>query len=345
MRPLLLPLSLAYGAGVVVRNWFFDIGLLRSQRVSVPVISVGNLSAGGSGKTPFVELLARKLTQKGKKVGVISRGYKRETRGTIVVSNGFAKCAEAADSGDEPAQMASKLSGVVVVVDEHRVRGALYAIQKFGVNVILLDDGFQHRYLHRDVDIVVVPAEEAAHPGWMIPGGNRREPVSSLNRADVIAISRCSSAQEFLAAKASIDSRSDKKVIGLATKVSAFKRASTGFSVDLAGLRGKSVVAFSGIGNPKQFEGTLHSLGLNVKDHSSFPDHHSYSEHELEELENVVRTSGADYLVTTEKDLARINSGGSTRNAFIGRAPLFYVEIEQSVIDGESTLNNILDRL
>jgi tetraacyldisaccharide 4'-kinase len=344
-RPLLLPLSYVYGAGVVIRNWLFDKGWLRSWSVSAPVISVGNLSSGGVGKTPLVEFLARRLTQKGKKVAIVSRGYKRKTRGMVVVSNGLTKCAQATDSGDEPAQMASKLTGVVVIVDEKRVRGALYAIQKFGVNLIILDDGFQHRYLRRDVDIVVLPVQEVSNPGWMLPGGNRREPISSLRRATIIGVSRCENLDQFLEAKASIRRWTDKEVMGLAIKVSSFRRASTGFSVDLGGLKGKSAVAFSGIGNPAAFEQTLRSLGLNLKSHSVFSDHHPYSDSELAKLEEAVRSQGADFLVTTEKDVARINTGEADRTAFLGRAPLFYVEIEQSVIQEESALNQLIDRL
>jgi tetraacyldisaccharide 4'-kinase len=158
VRPYLVPLVPFYAAGMVVRNWLFDMGFLRATQVDVPVISVGNLDAGGAGKTPLVEFLARTLAAKGRKVAIVSRGYGRTTSGMVVVSNGFVICAEASASGDEPAQMAAKLSGVRVVVDEVRSRGAQYAVSKLGADVIVLDDGFQHRYLRRNVDIVVIPA-------------------------------------------------------------------------------------------------------------------------------------------------------------------------------------------
>lgn len=344
MRPLLLPFVPVYGAGVAIRNWFFDIGVLQTHRVGVPVISVGNISVGGSGKTPFVELLAKRLTQKGRRVAIVSRGYKRRSRGTLVVSNGSIQCAEASDSGDEAAQMASKLAGVVVVVDEQRARGAAYAVQKFGVGVVVLDDGFQHRYLHRDADIVVLPAHDAAEPGRMLPAGNRREPLSSLRRATMIAVSRCETIDEFQRAKALLLRCVEKPVIGLNTTVSAFRRASTKFSLDLSGLKGRSVVAFSGVGNPRSFGRTLDGLGLEVKKHFVFPDHHFYQENELRELENSLREQRADYLVTTEKDIARLTSQDEGRKLFLERSPLFYVEIEQNVLAGESSLNEMIDR-
>ena len=345
MRSLLLPISYLYGAGVFLRNLFFDLGILKSQSVGVTVISVGNLSAGGAGKTPFVELLVKKLTQRKHRAAVVSRGYKRATTGMLVVSNGNVRCAEASDSGDEPAQMASKLDGAVVIVDEKRVRGAIYAREKFGADVIVLDDGFQHRYIRREVDIVVMPAAEARQPGRMLPAGNRREPWSSLRRASMIAISRCQSDADFEDALEIMRRWSDAPVIGLSTKVSAFRRASTRFSVDLGGLKGKSVMAFSGIGNPTSFENTLMTLGVNVKKHMVFADHHAYSANELKELESTALALKVDFIVTTEKDCARIDTAKEEYRSFVDNAPLFYVEIEQNVIRGESILNDMIDRL
>ncbi|MCX6144096.1 MAG: tetraacyldisaccharide 4'-kinase [Ignavibacteriales bacterium] len=345
MRPLLLPFVPLYGAGVAIRNWFFDIGLLRSHKVGVPVVSVGNLSAGGSGKTPLVELLAKQLMLAGRKVAIVSRGYKRESSGTLVVSNGLVQCAEAWVAGDEPAQMAAKLKGAVVIVDERRSRGAEYAIEKFGSNVIILDDGFQHRYLKRDLDIVVLPVAEVEDPGWMLPAGNRREPMTSLKRASLIALSRCESVEQFQKAKAIVERWTDKPVIGVTTKVSAFRRASSRFSVDLGGIKGKTAVAFSGIGSPDSFARTLNSLGLDVKKYVVFPDHHFYRKSELKILEHLLAETRADYCVTTEKDIARLSSQENEFQSFLEKAPLFFVEIEQSVIAGETELNEGINKL
>ena len=334
-----------YGAGVAIRNWFFDIGLLRSRKVGAPVVSVGNLSSGGSGKTPLVELLAKQLMLAGRKVAIVSRGYKRESSGTLVVSNGLVQCAEAWVAGDEPAQMAAKLKGAVVIVDERRTRGAEYAIEKFGSDVIILDDGFQHRYLKRDLDIVVLPVAEVEDPGWMLPAGNRREPMTSLKRASLIALSRCESIEQFQKAKAIVGRWTDKPVMGVATKVSAFRRASSRFSIDLGGIRGKTAIAFSGIGSPDSFARTLNSLGLDVKRHVVFPDHHFYRKSELKNLEHLLAETRVDYCVTTEKDVARLSSGNDEFQSFLEKAPLFFVEIEQSVMAGETELNEGMNRL
>lgn len=345
VRPYFVPLVPFYAAGVVVRNLFFDIGLLPKTQVGVPVISVGNLDAGGSGKTPLVEYIARRLALKGRKVAIISRGYGRTTRGMIVVSNGTVLCAEASASGDEPAQMASKLSGVRVVVDEVRARGARYAVSKLGADVIVLDDGFQHRHLHRNADIVVIPANKAIDAGWMLPAGNRREPIGSLQRATLLAVSRCESIEHFHAAKRSLGGWTKKPVIGLTTKVSAVRRATTKFSLDLPGLRGKSAIAFSGIGDPASFERTASSLGILLKTHLVFPDHHEFKMSELRALEDSLKAHAADYLLTTEKDVARLSSASEERKQFLERTPSFFVEIEQQVLEGEATLIEILDHI
>jgi tetraacyldisaccharide 4'-kinase len=345
MRPLLLPCVPLYGVGVTIRNWFFDIGLLRSRKVRVPVISVGNLSAGGSGKTPFVEMLAKRLLFADRKVAIISRGYKRQSSGMLVVSNGTVQCADALAGGDEPAQLAAKLTGAVVIVDEQRVRGAEYAIEKFGSEVIILDDGFQHRSLKRDLDILVLPVDEVEKPDWMLPAGNRREPMSSIRRASLIAISRCESVVQFQKAKTEVQHWTGKPVIGLTTRVSAFRRASSRFSVDLGGIKGKSVVAFSGIGNPESFVRTLHTLGLELKQHVVFPDHHRYRGGELRNLELLLTKTRADYCVTTEKDVARLSSPKNEFSDFLENTPVFFVEIEQSVIAGENELNEGIDKL
>jgi tetraacyldisaccharide 4'-kinase len=183
MRKLLFPFSLLYWLVSAVRNWFFDIGFLKSEKVSVPVISVGNISAGGVGKTPFIELLIDNSTTLGR-LSVVSRGYGRKSAGTVVVSDGRGKIASVENSGDEPIQLALKFPKVIVVVDEQRVRGARKAIE-LGAEVILLDDGFQHRYLHRDLDIVLLTSKEILKGDIMLPAGNRREPWKSDRKSVV----------------------------------------------------------------------------------------------------------------------------------------------------------------
>jgi tetraacyldisaccharide 4'-kinase len=239
--------------------------------------------------------------------------------------------------------MAAKLDGSVVIVDEQRVRGARYAVSNFKANVVVLDDGFQHRYIRRNADIVIIPAGDVNDPGALLPAGNRREPLSSLRRSSLLAISRCESVPHFDEALQKLRQWTDKPAIGLSTKVSAFRKASTRFSIDLAGVKGKSVMAFSGIGNPESFEKTLRSLALDVRKHVVFSDHHAYTREELASLEAGARELGVDFLVTTEKDVARLTSNNEAHKAFLEKAPLYFVEIEQFVLQGENLFNNLLE--
>jgi tetraacyldisaccharide 4'-kinase len=345
MRELLLPFSSIYGAGVTLRNMLFDIGIRKVRAVGVPVISVGNLSAGGVGKTPFVELLARRLTSEGRRIAIVSRGYKREGTGTVVVSNGSVVCVEASLAGDEPTQLAEKLKGVVVVVDERRVRGARYAVKQFGVDLILLDDGFQHRSIHRDLDVVLLSAAEVLSDEHLLPAGNLREPFGSLRRADLIVLSRCTDEAHFLRLEDRLRTRIVRPMIGVRVKARAVRRATTRFSIDLNGVKGKSVAAFSGIGNPASFEDTLKTLGVQIDEHMKFADHHRFQTEDLRLIEEAARRVGADYVLTTEKDLVRLGGASAKAGDFLERNPVYYVEIEEEIIGGDQHLTEALQKL
>lgn len=195
-----MPFSAFYWLGVAIRNLFFDKGILKATKVEVPVISVGNISAGGVGKTPVVEMLVERLKRK-RHLAIVSRGYGRKSSGTIIVSDGKRQLVSVEKAGDEAYQIANKYRNLIVVVDEKRVRGAQKAI-KLGAELIVLDDGFQHRYLARDLNVVVLTAAEILEGDLLLPAGNRREPIASLERADVVMISRCANKREYkMAAK------------------------------------------------------------------------------------------------------------------------------------------------
>lgn len=344
LRILIAPFAVLYTLAVYVRNWLFDIGVLSTTKVSVPVISVGNISTGGVGKTPLVEHLARHFREKNKSVAVISRGYKRTTTGYVVVSNGAQRCAEAAESGDEPSQLAEKLDGVVVVVDENRVRAAQNTIEDFKPEIILLDDGFQHRYLHRDLNIAVVAADELFSGSWLLPAGNRREPYSALRRADLIVLSHCSSPEVFRSASERLARWVQKPVVGMKTRPTGLRNAQTRAGVELISAVGKRVVAFSGIGNPSQFEQTLDSLSIEVAFHHRFADHHRYTAADIEMIQRSFKETRADYLVTTEKDVARLRGDLKLAESFLIKYPVNYLEIQLEIIAGEEALMKFLTK-
>ncbi len=339
--PLLLPFAWLYSLGVTARNWLFEKNLLKVRAVEVPVISVGNISAGGTGKTPFVELLARTLRDQGLRPAILSRGYGRKTRGYQVVSNGRQRCAEAFTAGDEPAQMAEKLEGVVVVVDEDRVNGARTLLRDFHPDVIALDDGFQHRRLARDLDIVLVTAEEALSGSRMLPSGYRREPWSSLRRADLIAISKCESVSHFENAARTLTRVVSKRMIGVTVGTLGVRKAGTGAVPSRVDLRGRSVTAVSGIADPLSFEKTLSGLGCITTGHRSNPDHYWYSDDDLKAYAAAFRKSGADMIVTTEKDEARM-LGLAGFNEFVAATSCAVVEIGAVVIAGNEILQDLL---
>jgi len=344
IRKFLLPLSLFYWLGVSVRNWFFEIGFLKSNKVSVPMISVGNISAGGVGKTPFVEMLIEKLAFSNQ-LSVVSRGYGRKSSGTIVVSDGRGNIASGEEAGDEPSQLAHKYPELIVVVDEQRVRGARKAIE-LGATMILLDDGFQHRYLQRDLDIVIISAEEILKGDLLLPSGNRREPLSSLERADLIAITRCSDLKEYKHVYTMGRERkslpTETPTIGLTTKLKVFKHILSNKIVKIEKFTNKKVVAFSGVGNPKSFEDLMLEMNIKVVKHIAFSDHHWYRDDDIQTIIRARKETNADYIITTEKDAVRL------REKFVEllkTEPVIVAEIQQEIISGEKILNDLLKRI
>ncbi|MGD0038229.1 MAG: tetraacyldisaccharide 4'-kinase [Bacteroidota bacterium] len=344
MRILLLPFSLFYWFGVAIRNWFFDIGVLKIENVGVPVISVGNISTGGVGKTPFVELLIEKLIIN-HRLAVVSRGYKRKTNGTIVVSDGRGKLSSVENSGDEPIQLALKYPELIVVVDEKRVRGAEKAVE-LDVKTILLDDGFQHRHLHRDLDIVILTAEEILYGDILLPAGNRREPLTSLKRADLIAVTRCADINEYEhVCEVGRESNSlpyKMPTIGLTTKLKAFKRVSSGEIVKAEIFKKYNVIAFSGIGNPKSFVDLMMKSNIKVVKHLAFSDHHWYKDNDIKTIIDARKQTNADFIITTEKDATRLKESFA---GFLETEPVIVAEIWLEIISGEQRLDEFLNRI
>jgi|WetSurMetagenome_2_1015567.scaffolds.fasta_scaffold168104_2 tetraacyldisaccharide 4'-kinase len=350
-RLLLLPFSLLYWLVVVLRNWFFDIGILRTTKASVPVISIGNISTGGVGKTPIVEMLIEKLGNN-RRVSVVSRGYGRKSTGTVVVSDGRGIMASIEDAGDEPSQLTEKFSHLIVVVDEKRVRGALKAVE-LGAEIVLLDDGFQHQYLHRDLNLVVMTAEEIENGDWLLPTGNRREPMSSLKRADALIITRCADREQFEQAKRTIEKRfktslhpykffKEKRIFGVQTKWKSFTHASTHEKVESNSFVGKRIIAVSGIGNPKTFESLLVDSGMKIVKHFVFSDHHWFSDEDVRSIVHARKELGVDFILTTEKDAVRLRGQFSE---ILKNEPVIVGEIQQVVIAGEDMLDTVIKNI
>lgn len=327
--PSLVPFSWIYEWGIGLRNALYDRKIFHVGRVDVPVISVGNITAGGTGKTPVVELIGKMLMDRNMRAAVVSRGYLRNTRGLVEVSDGHAVKASVGQSGDEPFLLATRLPRVCVVVDEDRVRGAQYASQTLGAEVILLDDGFQHRALHRDLDIVLLEASRLPFSMLMLPAGYRREPMRSLERADAIVVTKIGATTDVESITKGVGRYSAAKIFTSSFSVAGFRRVKTRFSVDIDGLKGKTAVAFCGIGRPDSFRESLEGLGVRVAAFLDYADHHRFSLSDLRQIAKEQKKLAADFVVTTEKDLVRLSAVPA--NGFLEEVPLYCLEMKTQI--------------
>ncbi|HDR14733.1 MAG TPA: tetraacyldisaccharide 4'-kinase [Desulfobacteraceae bacterium] len=303
--PLLAAASAAYGLG---------LSLCPSPSVKrLPgfVLSVGNIVAGGSGKTPAVIMLARWAKQCGHRTAVLSRGYRGSFRGRVLEVSGERSVNPEADrGGDEPWLIAESISGVPVIVARKRYDAGVYARRKFGSTFFVLDDGFQHRELARDFDLVLMDAVEPWGNGHLLPRGPLREPIASLERADAVVLTRSGRGDNGAAVKHVLRSRGLTMPVFLAEHSPDCIVGPGGENISSDRLNGLKVVAFSGIGAPASFMRSLEGLGAEVAHFEAFPDHHPFTSRELGGLEKIRRRTGAEWLVTTEKDWMRIRASG-----------------------------------
>jgi tetraacyldisaccharide 4'-kinase len=341
MKYVLAPFSWLYGLVIACRNKAFDLGLLKSVDVGVPVISVGNITVGGTGKTPLVEYIVGVCLSKRQRVAVVSRGYKRETSGVLVVSNGKQVLVDAAKGGDEPVQIAKKFPRAIVVVGERRVDAARVAVNELNADMIVLDDGFQHRYLKRDLDIVVLDSRKNLFKLPMIPTGERREPLKALRRAHLIAFSKTDESTGwwnegldiFNAPTIEYNYRIDRVV-----NVGSYNTPS------VSDVKGKKVVLFSGIGDHQGFIRQMKRAGLDVVGDLKFPDHHTYSVADLREIDSLRSTKGTNSILTTEKDIVRLSSNEALLKMFLESCSLYYTTIAVDIIRGRETLHSMIDK-
>lgn len=305
-NPLFFPFALLYGIAVWLRNLFFEIGLLKIVDVGKPVISVGNLTAGGTGKTPHVIAIAEILMKAEKRVAILSRGHGRETKGTVVVCDGTSVLTDSRTAGDEALLIAQRLKNAVVIVDENRVRGARFAIRNFQPDVFILDDGFQHRYIKRNSDIVLIHRDQSPFKTMLLPAGYRREFVSALQRADAIVVTKTDKvgdADNFRQQRNIADSA---KIFSSAMIPRGFVRLFDGVPQSMDMMRGRSAIAVCGIADPKSFRQTLESCGVTVVEMLTFGDHHQFSTADLARMITSFRQHQAEYVLTTEKDAVRL---------------------------------------
>lgn len=340
---ILTILSWLYGAAVAVRNAAFEAGLLRQVAVGVPVLSVGNMTAGGTGKTPLVEYLVRRCLERGRKVAVVSRGYGRVSSGVVVVSDGIDLRATAAEGGDEPVQVARKFPRVIVVVGERRVHAAQIAVKKFGADVVVMDDGFQHRYLRRNLDIVVVHGGRKLSEEPLLPLGRRREPLRALGRSGFVVVSRVADGTAMQRAMGDLSQWYHGAAAAMYSEPDGIL-APSGEQVNVASLHEGTGFAFCGIGDPEEFLLTLKALGIRITAHAWFPDHHPYTAADLKDIISKSTQHGASFLITTEKDHARLNELASLKGPAVDALPLYHLRIAARIVEGEQDFLRAVDR-
>lgn len=313
---LLRAASLPYGGLLALRAWGYRVGLIPSLRLPRPVISVGNVTLGGTGKTPLTARLAQMLIARGLKVAVLSRGYGGTAAGAVrIVSDGKELLLTPEVAGDEPCLLAQKVPGLMVVIGGDRYRAGMLALDKLDPDVFLLDDGYQHLRLKRDLNLLLLDAARPFADGRTLPAGFLRERRSACGRADLIVYTRCGDAPkpELFPGKPSLCTN---HTLGGAVPLAG------GELLDFAALKGTRVTAFSGIADPAAFFDLLESAGVRLTATLSFPDHTPYGDEEIAALCRLKSASRSACLLTTEKDAVKLAAQAAAL------APCYVVPLE-----------------
>ncbi|MDP2928053.1 MAG: tetraacyldisaccharide 4'-kinase, partial [Candidatus Omnitrophota bacterium] len=327
LRGCLFVFSLVYGAAVVVLAGFYRI---KPMRFSAKVISVGNITLGGTGKTTLVEYLSAKLSLAGHKIAVLSRGYKRDSGRP-----------GAQGLGDEPAMLQKNLPLVRVVVDKNRIRAAQTAIRDYATDTLILDDGLQQWKIFKDLEIVTIDAQNPFGNYRMLPAGFLREPLSALKRADIFVLTQLYSGQELggLTAKLKrinsraliVESRHEPKGVSRLDQADEL--------LDHKFLKGKPVAIFSGIGNPEGFQNCVCGLGIKVAKSFRFADHHDYTQADILSIIREAKENNLEAIITTQKDAVKVRELG------VKGTGILVLEIKLSITKNEAEFNRRLLKL
>jgi tetraacyldisaccharide 4'-kinase len=322
---LYLPAKL-YHLGVRTRAALYDKEILTVRRLNTPVISVGNLTLGGTGKTPCVAFLANLLKDEGHEVAILSRGYKRSSRGRVEVSNGREILCGPLEGGDEPYLLAKSCPGVRVVVDADRYAAGAWLEGRAPVSVFILDDAFQHLRLARNLNLLLIDATERLDKAEMVPFGRLREPLHALRRADAIIVTRSDGSFDRTSLERIIStySRTQAPVYYAHHRLVSLRRLDQEESILAADLAGRPGAAISGIARPERFIDDLSRLGIRIVFRRDFADHHHYTRAELLEAVRLSRAAGAEAIITTEKDAANMAAGLAQSSAL----PIYAAQIE-----------------
>jgi len=347
LRGVLFLISLLYLRIVALRLRLFRSHILRGHQLGCPVVSIGNLTVGGTGKTPVVEKLARDLSQKGRRVAILSRGYKSvRKKGPLaqqspvrVVSEGGAILLDSKNAGDEPFMLAKNLRGVAVVVDKDRVGCGRHAVEKLGCDLLILDDGLQYLKLHRRFDIVLIDREAPFGNEYLLPRGTLREPPDHLRRATHILITKCDGSDLSDLHKRIRLHNKTAPIIECRHRPLELQDLASGKTYPLSELKGLRAASLSAIASPESFEQGLRRLGVDLELTQSFADHHRYSKREIDRFLKRCARRGISCVLTTEKDAVRMP------RLFNQEIPIRYLRIEIEIVKGQEHWDRMLEQL
>jgi tetraacyldisaccharide 4'-kinase len=337
MKSIVLPpLSILYGAVTRTRLSLYRRGTFHTTKLERPVISVGNITTGGTGKTPLVEWVVRTLAAKGKKVCILTRGYgRKDPHLQVIVSDGYDMLASPNEAGDEPYLLATNLSGLAAVISSaDRIAAGQEAIKDFGSDCFVLDDGFQHLRLARDLNIVTIDATNPWGGGMLLPYGRLRESPEGLSRADCVVITRCDQVDDLDPLRSDIlKLTGDRPIFHSQMRTSRVVSLKNGSQTLAPPAR---VAAFCAVGNPASFFEHLQRSGYELALQKSFPDHHIYSQAEIDSIVRSAEETGANALITTAKDAVKLRPLSFS-------IPCYVLEIEVAIENGEELARMITD--
>ncbi len=336
---ILLWCAVPYGAIAGLRRIGYQRGWLPQHRLPKPVISVGNMTVGGTGKTPLVMWLASRLNEQGKQVAILSRGYGRQGSAVnMLVSDGMSLKADWRTAGDEAMLMAQKCPWAIVAVGKDRYRLGCWVLEQAACDCFLLDDGFQHLPLHRDQDILLFDATDIDGLTKVLPAGRMREPLSAAQWATTIVFSRTESVSSVEPLQTRIEQCLGKSITPLLMEIApkCLIHIPTGMTKGIDSFKNKSLLLVSGIGNPSSFRFSVISCGLEVGAEIRYPDHFAYSEKDVEEICRKMKNFGSDLVVTTEKDALKL------REFLRSDDPLWALEVQANMTQGEAQIRERL---
>jgi len=344
MATFLYALSFLFSGIVQLRYYLYEHRILRNKPLGCLVVVVGNLTVGGTGKTPVVEKFARILNERGRKVAILSRGYKSkkeplpkklwrkfthaEEDPPKIVSDGVNVLLDSEVAGDEPYMLARNLPGVVVLCDKNRVKAGSFAIRKFGCDTLLLDDGFQYLPLKGKLNLLLVDSTNPFGNQHLLPRGILREPIKHLSRASYIFLTKSDGHRDEALLELIRDNNPKAEIIECAHKPQYLQSPETGERVSLEVLGGARIAAFSGIASPESFEKMLREFGAEIRYNQRFLDHHRFSRFEIERLYQKAQSLQLDMIVTTEKDAVRLFRDIKSP------IPIYYLRLEIEILSG-----------